>query len=96
MISYMTMACASVHLFLLLSLVCESTQQSQPMLSPSRLVITFLTRADNLPINPSLYNATPVKRYGRRLVLDLMRPFKLWEEEKLVKRAMLAVAWGVA
>jgi hypothetical protein len=75
-------------LYILLQLCLVGNSQ---IISSSRLVITFLTRADNLPTNPSLYNATAVKRYGRRLVLDLMRPFKLWEEEKLVKRAMLAV-----
>ena len=60
-------------------------------LTSSRLVITFSTRADNLPTNLDLYNATLVKRYGRRLVLDLRRPFDLEEEALEVRRAMLAV-----
>ena len=74
-------------LFLTLFLLPVAPQN----LTSSRLVITFQTRADNLASNAGLVNATLVKRYGRRLVLDLRRPFDFGEEADAMRSVMLAV-----
>ena len=89
------MACSlTVHCILLVfcSFIRQIHSQNNQNLTSSRLVITFHTRAANLPSNAGLLeNATLVKQYGRRLVLDLGRPFELDEEEEGIRGAMLAV-----
>ena len=57
----------------------------------SRLVVTFQTPQDNVLEGVDLSGVTVVKQYGRRLVLDLRKPFDLDTEEKYFKSALKSV-----
>ena len=78
----------------LFSLLLPVTPQN---LTTSRLVVTFKTRADNLVTAMDALDLTTVgevrrvKQYGRRLVLDLGRPYNLSEEAAAIKASMPAV-----
>jgi hypothetical protein len=57
----------------------------------SRLVVTFQTPRDNVLKGVDLSGIVVVKQYGRRLVLDLGRPFDLDDEKKYFKTALKSV-----
>ena len=72
--------------FLLASSIAQQRQET-------RLVVTFLTHADNMQSLADIQtnNYTIVKQYGRRLVLDLGRPFELNTERVRLEAAFNAV-----
>jgi subtilisin family serine protease len=83
--------CNMVHLIFLLQLLmmCSIPSVINAMV-PTRLVITFVRKEDNVAVTnmTKLGGGSIVRQYGRRLVLDMKREFNLQSEFQFFRANM--------